>query len=509
MFRQAQHPIFRWKISKIRQAHSLKKLYLATKSLDMMNPITRLLFCWMIFATSFCMASDLHISNVRPVIRKGVESSPASVILDISWKNAWKNAKNHDAVWLFFKPNGGYDHLYVAKQGHRILQNRITTCPQPTFKVPEGGVGLFILLDQTYRGDVDMKVQILLAPKEQGKDTRMFKGNFSAQGLEMVYIPEGPFTLGTPDTSGIKKAAFYRSDANGEPKGLIRISSEKAIEVGPKNNALYYWSRREIYNGDQKGPVPAAFPKGHRGFYVMKYEINQGQYAAFLNALPKGWTYKRSPIGGQDYHKSRGGIWLKEGKYVAESPQRPMNFISFTDGLAYADWAGLRPITELEYTKAARGPGEPTSGEFVWGTNTYDRLERYMKDDELVLDHGWDESQLTDETRAVFGASYYWVMDLSGSVWEKVITIGNEIGRQFEGTHGDGILSFGEATNEDWPKSDDEVGGFGYRGGGYYTPDTEYSNFNPHSPIGYRFYGSWSGGPRSIAYGFRAGRTAE
>ena len=30
-----------------------------------------------------------------------------------------------------------------------------------------------------------------------------------------------------------------------------------------------------------------------------------------------------------------------------------MNFVSFTDALAFTDWAGLRPITELEYEKAA------------------------------------------------------------------------------------------------------------------------------------------------------------
>ena len=124
------------------------------------------------------------------------------------------------------------------------------------------------------------------------------------------------------------------------------------------------------------------------------------------------------------------------------------------------------------------------------------------------MSNDFDESKLTDETRPTFGASFYWVMDLSGSVWEKVITIGNSLGRAFEGSHGDGILKMGAATNADWPSSDDEVGGFGYRGGGYYEEGTSYSDFNPHSPIGYRYYGAWSGGPRSIAYGYRAGRTA-
>jgi len=36
-----------------------------------------------------------------------------------------------------------------------------------------------------------------------------------------------------------------------------------------------------------------------------------------------------------------------------------------------------------------------------------------------------DESLLTDSTRDVIGASYYWVMDLAGSVWERVITFGH------------------------------------------------------------------------------------
>lgn len=34
------------------------------------------------------------------------------------------------------------------------------------------------------------------------------------------------------------------------------------------------------------------------------------------------------------------------------------------------------------------------------------------------------------------------------------------------------------------------------------------SEFNPYSPVEWRNYGSWGGGPRGVAYGFRAVRTA-
>ena len=38
-------------------------------------------------------------------------------------------------------------------------------------------------------------------------------------------------------------------------------------------------------------------------------------------------------------------------------------------GVAFADWAGLRSMTELEYEKACRGPLEPVAGEYAFGTN--------------------------------------------------------------------------------------------------------------------------------------------
>ena len=36
----------------------------------------------------------------------------------------------------------------------------------------------------------------------------------------------------------------------------------------------------------------------------------------------------------------------------------------------YLDWAGLRPMTELEYEKICRGPSAPVAGEYAWGSTT-------------------------------------------------------------------------------------------------------------------------------------------
>lgn len=456
------------------------------------------------------IASELAIKNVRAVDRDDVGTTPVSVIFDIEWKNGWNNKKNHDAVWVFMKFNGYWDnHVKLLPDGHRVLQNRSGASSTPVIEITRDSLGFFIYPSKAHRGDLNYKVQILIDTSNQEINWSRLNG-LSVYGIEMVYIPSGSFTLGSPDEAAIKRASFYKSDANGKSKGLITVLSEDEIKIAPENNVLYYWSEDTLYNGDQKGPVPADFPKGYEAFYIMKYELTQGQYAAFLNELPANWTYTRSPIGGRDYYDKRGGIRFIKGKYVADNPTRPMNYISFTDGLAYSDWAAIRPITELEYEKAARGPSAPIPYEFVWGTDNYDRLERYVNADaDVTMANNYNERDLTDETRSVLGASYYWVMDLSGSLWEKVITIGNPIGRAFKGSHGDGILDFGKATNEDWPSNDNEVGGFGYRGGGYYQIGTSYSDFNPHSPIGYRYYGAWSGGPRYISYGYRAGRSVD
>jgi formylglycine-generating enzyme required for sulfatase activity len=209
------------------------------------------------------------------------------------------------------------------------------------------------------------------------------------------------------------------------------------------------------------------------------------------------------------YYEQRGSIFFDGSKYVAKFPNRPCNFISWDDAMAYADWACLRPMTELEFTKAARGIENPLPNALPWGTNSKEKVQRIVDEKgDLVFANGVNESGLNDNNREIFGASYYWVMDLAGSLWERVITIGDEKGRNFTGLHGDGQLSgYGSANVANWPAGIEEAGGFGFRGGGFYTHDRSYHEFNPYSPVSYRMYGSWSGGGRVEAYGSRFVKT--
>lgn len=466
---------------------------------------------------SIALCSDIRVTNTEWL--READGSHNKIRFTISWDNSWRNDRNYDAAWIFIKyastsSQGGYRHAKLVNTGHQLIANHLAGSPSPTIEIPIEGTGFFIYASEKYRGRLQWTIIISL-------DAGILKeNNFNVAtrlveiaAIEVVHIPGGPFTIGEADTAAAwKNFALFLSDGNGRPGGPYRIGSEKAINVSRAKADLFYNSQVALYNGDQKGIIPLEFPKGFNAFYIMKYETTQGQYAQFLNTISAGASHERANFGGKDYYTFRGSIRPDKEKYIAGSPGRPNNFFSWDDALAYADWSGLRPITELEFEKACRGPLDPLPNEFPWNSSSKEKLLREVskQNDELVLLRGLTESDLTESNRDQFGASYYWVMDLAGSLWERCITIGDSTGRSFTGSHGDGLLSgYGFANNKDWPKGSTETAGFGFRGGGYYEHTREFApgSFNPHSPIGNRNFGSWPGGARSIAYGSRFGRT--
>ncbi|MBC7828527.1 MAG: SUMF1/EgtB/PvdO family nonheme iron enzyme [Chitinophagaceae bacterium] len=470
-----------------------------------------------LFCPSIVKASDLSIEGVEWI--RDNAYNHYKVKFTLSWNNSWNNTRNHDAAWIFIKyaspsyRQAGYRHAKLRGKGHQLLYNHIGKSPSPSFEVPEDGIGIFIYPSSAYRGNLRWTIELAL-------DTAVLSDmNFNPNerlidvyGIEMVHIPEGAFTLGDPDTAAYRNYTLYRSDGGGKPAGLWTIASEQEpIHIGAGVNKMFYYSQQAIYQGDQKGIIPAIFPKGYQAFYIMKYETSQGEYADFLNSISNGATHIRANYGGKGYDQNRGTIRMENEKYIAGSPTRPCNYFSWDDACAYADWAGLRPLTELEFEKACRGNSTPILHEYPWNSNNKNKLMRTINaKGDLVWLNGLTEAELTDTSRDQFGASYYWVMDLAGSLWERCITVGDSTGRDFKGTHGDGVLAnYGFASNSDWPKGSTETAGFGFRGGGYYEDRMQYGSFNPHSPIAYRNFGAWPGGARSLAYGSRFVRTSK
>jgi len=461
------------------------------------------IFCIAMMANAF--ASDLKISNELLFVEGSRDNRTMYAILDVEWKNAWKNDTNHDAVWIFCKfvmGEDGYRHIPLQQSGHEVVRNDISPGLEMKIEVAADGTGLFISPEKNFRGDISLKIKLLL-------DATLFtrfnteRVSFRAFGIEMVSVPTGAFYAGEPDSTTARQFhAFYLPDGNGRHNGSVFINSENELTVGKD---IAYLPSEIVYQGDGKGVIPKEFPKGYEGFYGMKYEIKQGEYAAFLNTLSNGQSQLRSNFGGRNYYALRGTIAFDGRKYAAASPDRPCNFLSWDDAMAFADWCALRPMTELEFEKACRGSRKPLPNEFPWGNDDKLRVERRVNaEGDLTHLGGKSEAALSTKTMTEFGASQYWMMDLAGSLWERCITVGDSLGRSFKGSHGDGnISSFGFATNPDWPSGVSEQGGFGFRGGGFYYHDRAYHEFNPFSPVSYRRYGAWSGGNRTEAYGNR------
>jgi len=458
--------------------------------------------------------ANIQVIDVETVVQRYPEEK-RGINLTVRWDHSWQNDKNHDAAWVFLKslrPGGGYIHVPLRLKSARLLWKGSPDMPDPTINISADHTGMFVYPSEEYRGPVTYRIFVEQASDLLDEDTRIARGSVLGYGIEMVYIPEGGFTLGDPKESALDFYAFYQSGPDGSYNGLYTIEEEaQDIPVGPEEGQLYYRSNSAEYRGDQAGPIPASFPKGVRAFYLMKYEVTQGIYADFLNSLRPQQASVRYPGGTPAYAPAGGTLKLDNDQFIAERPEQRMNFLHWDDMMAFMDWAALRPYTELEYTKACRGPGEPKPNEYAWNTGNQDLLARKIDPltNYMEMQRDLDEGDLTDANRAVYGASYYWVFDLSGSMWEKVITVGDPIGRSFRGQHGDGtITSYGFADVEGWPRGfADSEGGYGYRGGGHYG-EPWIGEGNPFSPIAHRPYAAWSGGPRNNAYGTRAGRTA-
>jgi hypothetical protein len=163
-----------------------------------------------------------------------------------------------------------------------------------------------------------------------------------------------------------------------------------------------------------------------------------------------------------------------------------MNYISWADVSAYLDWAGLRPMSELEFEKAGRGPYRAVSGEYAWGSTSITGAtgvsnaglpnEAPSAAANCVFNNSAGvlgpmrvgAMAYGDATRIASGAGYYGAMDLCGNVFERTVSVGRSEGRAFNGAkHGNGVLtSGGDADVTTWPNGGGAPA-IGFRGGAW------------------------------------------
>jgi formylglycine-generating enzyme required for sulfatase activity len=466
----------------------------------------------------------------------------------------------------------------------------------PTARVDSSGDGAGVFVRQAPPGErgpvaltgIRLRCALMDLPMDLQPDQPVELWPF---GIEMVYVPEEPFWLGDPEPHGRSRPrnCFYNALALADARNqAYYVASEKAIQVGPAHGKrpprdcdqlLWYdndddargaGDHQRIHGLDTLAPherwkearIPAEFPKGFQATYVMKRQVTQGQYAAFINALDGGSHPDRF---GQLVRFSWDGAGTHRGTIdvpgpdpfarVAARPYRACNHLCWADAMAFAAWAGLRPMTELEYEKACRGPKDPVPGEFAWGIGPVpgqnliaNEILGHEDGTEIVVgnvninnknrdfkggdggggpvrDDAFDLRRPAPEPSTFWlnakgpkptprpdprgerlsrGLSYYGIAALSGNLWELCVTIGTREGRSYRGDHGHGeVTEHGEAPWKQlgWPNQ--TALSVSWRGGSWFTDFTR-------GQVAARPYGSGAPGffHRSNDAGFRAVRTA-
>ncbi len=501
-----------------------------------------------VFLVGSCLfANNIATANVK-LTGQNTSNHTTQVQFDISWENSWRTSSgpgNWDAAWVFVKyrvnSTGPWQHAYLNSGGHAAPNGSTITVglltPANGFNATTNpGMGTFIYRSANGSGTFSLTgVQLQWNYGANGvQDNDLV--DVQVYAIEQVYVPSSSFYLGSGagSSAAFEYGSFYTYPTEATP---FQVMGEGAITVGPSATNLYYG----VGGGDQAGPIPAAYPKGYAAFYCMKYELSQLGYAEFLNSLSYAQSHARYDYNGS-IGRNRYAIDTIVGNstFISRAPYIACNFLNWADLSAYLDWAGLRPITELEYEKACRGTLTPVPNENAWGTasttNHYYTISNRDATNELIsselntysgvgnvscfqtvassvsptpgpLRVGIFAASAVGEAnvgRSTVGATYYGIMEMSGNVYERAVSAGNAQGRAFAGSHGNGTLdAAGNATNADWPSPTTAVG-VALRGGGFNTPNSVDS-----LSVSNRRFATLSNATRSAYWGGRGGRTAQ
>lgn len=476
-------------------------------------------FLVFLFLPAPLFANNLSVSNVRLGLRD-VKSKTVAVLFDLAWDNSWRNKINHDAVWITVRLSDADDPLSARvlvplnASGLNPAGAGAGTGTDLEIYVPSDKVGAFIRrsANTSPASVLSRNIMVTLNYAAAGF-TESSRISASVFGVEMVFVPQGEFYAG----DGISTASFRQGASD---ISSWKITAEAPIMVSAAVSGGYYYvsgGNAGEFSTGSAFTIPQDYPKGHRSFYCMKYEINEGQWVEFLNSLPAPARLRRDVT--DTAHKNSDSVLYRNtvacsGQPLSCSTARParaMSYLTWMDLAAFLDWAGLRPMTELEFEKAARGPFLPSAGEFAWGNTVLlaaQQLSGSNEEDgkETVLTPGANahfssailsggDAALGAEHRrgalrgGIFatsasdrvssGGSAYGIMDLSGNLIEQVVTLGNMSGLDFTGLHGDGQLTTlsgfeGNADTAFWPGLDQSAGkgvvssiGSGQRAGGW------------------------------------------
>lgn len=441
-------------------------------------------------------ANNIQVANINLIDNGG---GMATVQFDISWENSWRGGgvNNWDAAWVFVKyklVNGLWYHAELYETGHEAPSGSLIELGRHNPLGPPGGnhvIGVYIRRDVDGVGTfaangVGLQWQYLA----NGLPATAFSDIAEVQvyALEMVYINEGPFAVGT---GGSELNSFV----------LTTISSYDPL--GAPNGTGSLGGQHGGHPTGQTAPV-SDYPNGWRAIYCLKYEVSQRFIADFLNGLsfPQQEAILHPPLDSpagtpalSASNTHRQGLVITtpgippsipavigcnlNGNTSYNEPDDgadlPASNLDWPGLLAFLDWSGLRPMTEMEYEKVARGPLPPTPNGYAWGALPPSSIPYTLSDPGTAseaISGGYANANSTwsfnsntgpvrvgifaahpsNTGRATSGASYYGCMELSGNLWEPTIGLDHATGRAFTGRHGNGVITAtGTHDVDDWP----------------------------------------------------------
>lgn len=424
--------------------------------------------------------------------------SGSTVSFTITWDNSWFStlgSANYDAVWVFVKRQSCTDNLWVHAPLSTLNVHTATGGLLQVDPVTDGR-GVFVRRFAVGSGTIPTAtVTVTLQTPANTVD------NFQVHGMEMVAVPQGNFQIGYP---GNPFGAF---------NNITITSATQTAGIGVQTNYSVGGSGCTV-------PLPASFPLGWNNFYAMKYEISQDQYASFLNTLTYNQQTSRmranpnSPVNtlaltvpGSEF---RNGLRIMTPGVPSSTPavvrsnlnanavfnengdgqNIACNHMNWQDFAAYLDWAALRPMTEFEFEKLARGPMAIVPGgvEYVWGSfsiitcnggsavnaGTASEVANTSGNGLCCCENGGfgpmrcGFAATAATTRQQAGAGYYGCMDLGGNVFEICVGGRNADYSSFTSVSGDGNLTVnGVADVPGWNPFWSVGSGLGLRGGSY------------------------------------------
>ncbi len=457
------------------------------------NQMQALILTGLITSSLVGQANNIDVTNISLTNTK---AGSTIVQCDVSWDNSWKvswtegetTITNWDAAWIFIK-------YRVATNNAPWQHASLGTSPSDHI-VPAGaslavgltsGIGKGVFLYRSDEGSGSWTNTVKLKWNYTQDDVaRPLPVDVQVSAIEMVYVPQGSFYLGS---GGTEPGRLFAGGGGNTP---FLVSNAGPLTCDDAAGCLWGASQTGFSSMGGAGTIPAAFPNGYNAFYCMKYEISQGQWVVFFNTLTASQKPTVDITGSADGGKNSNSeifrntvAWDGTGDATTTTPDYACNFLSWADGTAYADWAGLRPMTELEFVKACRGPLMPVANEYAWGSSAIVQLTGVSGTDsgkETALPANANANYnngavkgpvrcgifaTATSGRVASGASYWGIMEMSGNLTERAVTIGNATGRAYTGLEGDGILSpTGHANEASWPTAD--AVGTGFLGGNWY-----------------------------------------